>query len=728
MINKIERESIKKNLQLANELRNRGEINKALEHYKIVLEIDANNFYAQLYLAKLYETKGELDKVISHYQKLIETKPDNDRLYLQLAEVLKRRDKIISAVHVYCQGIEINPEQPTTFYTKLLDDLTLDQVNTVIKTCKKKLNKQPNKLAYNYVLAISQAHKGNIAAAIATYKKIVSKNLTQASTFRTSLGLILKKNPKVYQHIWNELNQSNLNNIDEAQLCYPDNMRWGAATKYFTNQSKYRVIKLSALTEEDKLLLDNNNISLPNLKLMSNDSYKKQAQYLESLSPQTKQESQQYKKNQESSKSSRYRRDRLIFQESMLETGYIYTVCPISGVTLKSNQSFLIGTQIGIYRFVGEKVFYLVASGVDFRKYFIYLPSLELIIQIGNGYPEPVEIVNRWKGFAVANWQEIIENLRCKKNRKESFVVLGGFVRFISHHMLNDLAGIQRFYPNGIKTLQQADKFLVGPYEYFGKIDEIFPDIPSDRVLRITEKEYSKIPQEVLKNNYLALKLGDNFVLEDLAERMYNYSLGKCTEPFLSEVAKAKHNFPLLWITIRAGSRAWISQVEGIANILKKLSLEFPKLGVVFDGVNYIAGETAISKELAVVDEIANLIPKQKISVYNSIGCMTYESVVWAKAIDFYIAPFGSGLTKVTYIANKPGIVHTNHTALNPKVINQWYNGVQRENGIMPTYISRENINDIKGSGKAPIYDSYDLRWEVIYDEAMKIISTQLRK
>ena len=728
MPNKIELENLKEKVQLANSLRDKCEFDKAIESYQAVLAIDKNHFYAKLNLAQIYVNQRKLDKAVHYYKKLIEIKPESDRLYIQLAKVLKQQHKISEAVHAYCQGIEINPEQPIAFYTKLLDNLTLAQVNIVTKTCKKKLNKQPNKLAYNYVLALSQAHKGNIAAAIATYKEIVAKNLTQTTTFRTSLGLILKQHKEVYQHIWNEVNQSNLDNIDEARLCYPDNIGWGIATKYFTNQSKYRVIKLSALTKDDQLLLENNNISLANLKLMSNDSYKKQAQYLESLSPQTKKQYQQHEINQKSSTRSRYRRDRLIFQESMLETGYIYAVCPISGVTLKSNQSFLIGSQIGVYRFVGKKVFYLVASGVDFRKYFIYLPSLELIIQIGNGYPEPVELVNRWKGFAVANWQEIIENLRCKKNRKESFVVLGGFVRFISHHMLNDLAGIQRFYPDGIETLQQADKFLVGPYEYFGKIDEIFPEIPSDRVVRVTEKEYSKIPLEVLENNYLALKLGDNFVLEDLAERMYNYSLGKCTESFLSEVEKAKHNFPLLWITIRAGSRAWISQVEGIANILKKLSLEFPKLGVVFDGVNYIAGETAISKELAVVDEIANLIPKQKISIYNSIGCMTYESVVWAKAIDFYIAPFGSGLTKVTYIANKPGIVHTNHTALNPKVINQWYNGVQRENGIMPTYISRENINDIKGSGKAPIYDSYDLRWEVIYDEAMKIISTQLRK
>lgn len=726
MLTKIERESIKKHLQLANDLRNKGEFDKALENYQVVLEIDTNNFYAQSHLAKLYETKGELDKAVGYYQKLIAIQPDNDRLYLQLAKVFKQQNKIVNAVNAYCQGIELNPEQPIAFYIKLLDDLTLAQVNIVITTCNKRLNKQPSKLAYNYVLAISQAHKGNIEAAIATYKKIVAKNLAQTTTFRTSLALILKQHQEVYQHIWNEVNQSNLDNIDEAQLCYPDNIKWEIATKYFTNQSKYRVIKLNALTEEDQLFIEANNISLANLKRMSNDSYKKQAQYIESLSPQTRKQSQQHERHQKSS--TRYRRDRFIFQESMLETGHFYTVCPISGVTLKSNQSFLLGSHIGVYRFVGEKVFYLVVCGVDFRKFFIYLPSLELIVQISYGYPKPVETINKWKGFAVAHWQEIIENLRRKKKKKESFVVLGGFIRFISHHMVNDLAGIQRFYPDGIETLQQADKFLVGPYEYFGKIDEIFPEIPSDRVVRVTKKEYSQIPLEVLNNNYLALKLGDKFVLEDLAERMYNYSLGKCTESFLSEVAKAKQNFPLLWITIRVSSRAWISQVEGIANILQKLSLDFPKLGVVFDGVNYIAGETAINKELAVIDEIVNLIPKQKINVYNSIGCMTYESVVWAKAIDFYIAPFGSGLTKVTYIANKPGIVHTNHTVLEPKVINIWYNGNQRENGIMPTYISRENINDIKGSGRLPIHDSYDLRWEVIYDEAMKMIRNQVKK
>ena len=197
----------------------------------------------------------------------------------------------------------------------------------------------------------------------------------------------------------------------------------------------------------------------------------------------------------------------------------------------------------------------------------------------------------------------------------------------------------------------------------------------------------------------------------------------------------------MIFITVRTGSnRAWISQIEGLANLIEKLAADYPNLGIIFDGVSRVEKrdtslthqgsqeEAWMEKDRAVIAQILDLLPQNSISIYNSIGCMMYESVVWANAADFYIAPFGGGLTKVTLLGKKPGIVHSNHTLLKSRITKHWYTGFQRENGIAPTYVPSNYIVDIKSdnakgvSRNGVLYDSYDCDWQGIYDEVKKLM------
>lgn len=600
------------------------------------------------------------------------------------------------------------------------------QVEQAIATCKEALKLQSNNLSIYRILAISQGQKGDLQGAIETYKEAFNLHPENAAKFRQTVANLLKQYQDIYLHIWNTINSINFDIFEQDNLCYPTNIGKGAVEKYFTKTSNYKVIDLNSLIPTDRLFLENQKISLEKLKLIINDNAEQQEKYLQSFNCNLKIPLSNLKPHRKQTIN-----DLFVFQEAMVETGYIYLVCPISGRILRSNQSFLLVGQIAIYRFVGEQVFYLITFGPGFRKFLVYFPKIELIIKLVTGGPKPTELVNKWKSLAVTYWQEVIANITYKGKRE--IVMTHGWMGSTAHHVLNDLTGIQGLLETG--RLEKVDKFLVGPFEYYGQLEIIFPEIPADKIIRFSDANFMNTPklvELVLEKHYFALKAGKNFITEDLANRIYQSALEKCRPSFLNQVEAAKSHFPLLFITIRTHNRTWLSQVEGIANVINQLLPDFPNLGVIFDGISFLDkdGEKLIPNEReqamlesnqSLLKEIVKLLPKNFVNFYDSIGCLMCESIVWAKAADFYIAPFGGGLAKLTYIANKPGIIHTNHYFWRNIA---WYNDQQRENGIAPTYLNSDCIVEISTSNTPRLNYSYDFDWTILYDEILKQIKT----
>lgn len=97
---------------------------------------------------------------------------------------------------------------------------------------------------------------------------------------------------------------------------------------------------------------------IDNLKLIAQDDFALEKIYINSFSdPQPELLSSQIRLTPPS------------YQQSLVETGYIYTICPFSGKVLRSNQSFVINhaehpakqrghdLQGFCYRFLGKEIF-----------------------------------------------------------------------------------------------------------------------------------------------------------------------------------------------------------------------------------------------------------------------------------------------------------------------------------------------------------------------------------
>ena len=143
--------------------------------------------------------------------------------------------------------------------------------------------------------------------------------------------------------------------------------------------------------------------------------------------------------------------------------------------------------------------------------------------------------------------------------------------------------------------------------------------------------------------------------------------------------------------------------------------------------VNNPSVEETIKKEKETVSEIQSFLSPE-IKVYDTTGCMLWESIVWAHAIDLYIAHHGTIQHKVGWTANKPGIVHTNRQLLETKVsILNHPTSWARENSILPIYIPNNYITDVTENIKKNLNEkrsdlnNYDCDWRVIYEETLNL-------
>ena len=207
-------------------------------------------------------------------------------------------------------------------------------------------------------------------------------------------------------------------------------------------------------------------------------------------------------------------------------------------------------------------------------------------------------------------------------------------------------------------------------------------------------------------------------------KRIEQTSIKNCSQEFLQQVKEIQErHFPIILIQIRALSRIWLNQVEGIASIINNLYLDYPNLAVVFDGWSLTGKEdassgswSAIEKEKKLMAEILDLIPSD-LKVYSSIGSTTYETVVWNLNIDLHISHAGSGQTYSSWIANKPGVVHGPAQMLNAQG-HQATTSLCRENLIPQVLVPSNHVLDNNGN--------YECDWKIIYDEFLKIIKTSL--
>ncbi|MEZ2320212.1 MAG: tetratricopeptide repeat protein [Microcoleus sp.] len=652
----------------------------------------------------------QIQNVHKDREQLISTLSKNLKINYTLAESMAQSGKFQEAIVYYRQFTEVSSQ---------LFEASIQSYQEAIKV-------QPSLIDTYFKLEISLAQAGMIDRVISGYQQALSdaselvKHCHRLGIRLSELGLINEaaacfraaQTPptqgQCYEKIWNSLH--GFDYFDENDPYYQAEIQKSDVYEYFKNTSEYtEILYMDSLTDRDKTLLDKSGVSVATLDLIKHHNLPIEEIYMRNFDDLA----------QSLSEGQPGRENRLrLYQENLVETGYIYTVCPLSGKILRTNQSFFIhhmnAIPIGIYRFVGQQIFYLVFTGFPFQVIEIYFPNQSLIINFSNSPYVALNntiFLSEFKALAVTYWRQVKHYI--EDNEKKPVANVLGWMSNWGHYIWNELSYMQYYYNQ--KKLGKINKFFVKSNRGF-TIDDIYPEVQT-----FSLETGDQLFKEILEQNVFALRIADVLqIKEEFADRLYLACQGKCTQNFLEQVNQAKKHFPLILIWIRSHYRVWLSQIDGIANIINRLSAEFPNLGIIFDG--WGRGESydqSATIEIERVNEtIQQILPliDHKIYIYNSNGSMNFEKAVWSRAIDFYIAPAGSNLTFPIWIGGKPGVVHGTNLSQDEFVTNHWSSAV-RENAVdaialQPNEIDSEN----------PIVYNYDMDWHRIYDEIVKII------
>jgi hypothetical protein len=533
------------------------------------------------------------------------------------------------------------------------------------------------------------------------------------------------------QDIWLQLNEIGLTSLPDNLFPGPSRARFPAVLQYFTENSRVKTINIGDLSKEDARYLAGIGISQAHLVRNLRETLTRHF-------------------------------DPLRFQLDAVQNKSVRGFCPFGGGPVVSRQSLLANINVIFYRFETKEVFYVATAGIGsgFGKSALYFPKHELVVTAGDPWGFQEDDLMELKARMVCGAEACCEYLSDTEGKSRKSAVCLGFYHF-AHHLWNELSGLHRLHKKGL--LRRVDQFLV-LREPLGPIEQIFPEMPENRIAR--KDNTSDLFYEILEKGYFAVRVGDDYLASDLASRVAKVSSANCLPTTLDTVKEAKSRYhPLLWVGIRVGNRAWAEQVEGLSNMIASLQKEYPTLGVVFDGFSLPADISAESSEqrgyagiLAQENEIVNRIVENlrqrqvAVGIFNIIGLSIHDANVWAHAIDVYVSPYGSLQHKVGWLANKPGLVHTNETLLQRPAKYVW---AAVENGIPPRYVRGASVTDIKsepkertayneigdasesGAGihaankrvrKNPEFNNYSITWEGLHQDLFDLIRSSKTK
>ena len=682
---------------------------------RVFLEVSISEFHADL--AEKYSEEQDL-KAYSFAQNVNVCNLPKQAIF-QIVAVLEDRIKVtLGSVEVQYRSVSSVDEKinisPDFLSNLAIKYLSYDQVEDSIKCYQNAIQNFPN-LPCSFYRSLSYLllRTNKIEEALNYINLIPDKEIIQG---------------KEYLTIWMALNQSNVKSLDLISNEFGCDLETETVFSYFSKTSQYKLINCSSLNDENIPLIREIGLSEKYLQKIQKDDKELEEFYRSYFVDSPNEYKISNKLERPSTLLDKRHSSTTYFNHSLFQTGYVYSISPISGKVLRTNQSFYIPNWLPIfaYRFSeGPEIFYLLVGHHWGGKLAIYFPRLETIIILFNlGLQDwrPGKTINMLKAHMVSDF-ELVKSYLLNESKKMAMVT--SFLN-MAHFFWEDLTGCNYLFENNL--LGKVDKIIVK--NNFLSLEDLI-NVPKSQI-KYTDNWsqadfYTNLFKFLLEQNYVAARVVDLFIPQSLASRINKISLKKCSLAALENIERAKQHFPLICFGIRAHNRTWLSQVKGIASIVNSLYANFPNIGVVIAGCcrnernhQEQEWEEAIFKEQKVWEQI-ELLLNTNIKTYKIIGCSVYESVVWHSSINLYVIPISSGLSIPVWICHKPGVTYGNSIYYDMYVKEQFSDSLAK-NCIAPVYLSRDNIQNSKG-GKEPLSD-YDFNWELLYQEVLNLLQS----
>lgn len=300
----------------------------------------------------------------------------------------------------------------------------------------------------------------------------------------------------------------------------------------------------------------------------------------------------------------------------------------------------------------------------------------------------------------------------------------------IGHDLWNGISAWPRFLslvPPGSADLIVVDRAL----DTYGTPAELYPE-HSVFAGRQVDGGRELLRRVILPNRAVMVSLRDLYIPQDLANRVLAVARSRCSPEALARVSALRAACdPLLLLTLRLENRMWQEQEDGYIALVRRLAEDFPRLGVVLDGMNAgndkfsTHGRMSLDAERAMAARIVEGVG-DRATVYDSIGCPISESLMLCEAVDAYAAPIGAGMAKSRWVTNKPGVAFSNDVMLEPGHFDGslYDNPKFREAPCPAVFVDAADVVNLgKGRYTRPFRANFSMRWEVIHAKLVPLLS-----
>lgn len=185
---------------LANVLREKGQLDEAIFCYRKAIEINPDNAMGYNNLANAFQEKGAIDEAVLYYLKALSLKPDfamaNNNLavaYCNMGNICRGKDRLEEAIDSYQRALKANPNIAQAYYG-LADIFLVQNLLDEAAACfEKALHFSPPDSKLYTHLGYLFHQKGQFNKAVDFYQKAIEINPESFDAYN-NLGSIFRQN------------------------------------------------------------------------------------------------------------------------------------------------------------------------------------------------------------------------------------------------------------------------------------------------------------------------------------------------------------------------------------------------------------------------------------------------------------------------------------------------------------------------------------------------------
>jgi tetratricopeptide (TPR) repeat protein len=158
---------------LANDLRDHGKIDLAIEHYKKAIQFDQSDSMALNNLGYIMNDRGDVNKAIEYYQKVIKIRPDYAEAYNNLGFAMRKQNNVKQAIEYFQMAIKLKPDYAEAHYNLGVNYYKLERYQDAIDEYRQTIRIKPDWVEAHYNLGNAYDKLGRYQDEIESYKQAI---------------------------------------------------------------------------------------------------------------------------------------------------------------------------------------------------------------------------------------------------------------------------------------------------------------------------------------------------------------------------------------------------------------------------------------------------------------------------------------------------------------------------------------------------------------------------